>query len=71
MTAGPPVVPLASADEPVRYVIIDDEPRYRQGLGAANGARLVQVGAAPADFWIPVVMWRGEGLIAWVTAGLP
>lgn len=44
MTAGPPVVPLASADEPVRYVIIDDEPRYRQGLGAANGARLVQVG---------------------------
>jgi DNA-binding NarL/FixJ family response regulator len=44
MTAGPPVLPLASADEPVRYVIIDDEPRYRQGLGAANGARLVQVG---------------------------
>ena len=44
MTAGPPVLPLASADEPVRYVIIDDEPRYRQGLGAADGARLVQVG---------------------------
>jgi DNA-binding NarL/FixJ family response regulator len=44
MTAGPPVLPLASADEPVRYVIIDDEPRYRQGLGEADGARLVQVG---------------------------
>lgn len=44
MTAGPPVLGPASADEPVRYVIIDDEPRYRQGLGAADGARLVQVG---------------------------
>jgi hypothetical protein len=29
---------------PGRYVIIDDEPRYRQGLGEANGLRLVQVG---------------------------
>jgi two-component system, NarL family, nitrate/nitrite response regulator NarL len=44
MTAGPPVLPLASAGEPVRYVIIDDEPRYRQGLGAADGGWLVQVG---------------------------
>ena len=44
MTAGPSVLPLASAGEPVRYVIVDDEPRYRQGLGPADGARLVQVG---------------------------
>src|SRR5438270_13000622 len=44
MTGGPPVLPLASACETVRYVIIDDEPRYRQGLGTANGARLEQVG---------------------------
>jgi DNA-binding NarL/FixJ family response regulator len=44
MTPGPPVLPLVSAGEPVRYVIIDDEPRYRQGLGSANGARLMQVG---------------------------
>lgn len=44
MTTGPAVLPLALADEPVRYVIIDDEPRYRQGLGTANGMRLMQVG---------------------------
>ena len=44
MTPPTMVLPLASADEPVRYVIIDDEPRYRQGLGAADGVRLVQVG---------------------------
>ena len=44
MTAGPAVLPLASAGEPVRYVIIDDEPRYRQGLGTANGLLLVQAG---------------------------
>jgi len=44
MIPGPPVLPLAAADEAVRYVIIDDEPRYRQGLGVANGPRLVQVG---------------------------
>jgi DNA-binding NarL/FixJ family response regulator len=44
MTAGPPVLPLAQVGEPVRYVIIDDEPRYRQGLGAVDGVRLVQVG---------------------------
>jgi DNA-binding NarL/FixJ family response regulator len=44
MTAGPLVLPLASAGEPVRYVLIDDEPRYRQGLGAANDLLLVQVG---------------------------
>ena len=44
MTAGPRVLPLAQVGEPVRYVIIDDEPRYRQGLGAMDGVRLVQVG---------------------------
>jgi hypothetical protein len=27
--------------------------------------------AAPAAFWIPVVIWRSEVLIASVTAGLP
>jgi DNA-binding NarL/FixJ family response regulator len=44
MTPGTMVLPLASADEPVRYVIIDDEPRYRQGLGTQNGPHLIQVG---------------------------
>lgn len=44
MTAESLALPLASAGEPVRYVIIDDEPIYRQGLGAANGPRLIQVG---------------------------
>ena len=60
MTAGPPVLPLASADEPVRYVIVDDEPRYRQGLGAANGARLVQVG--DTDRWMTSSTFSGGTL---------
>src|SRR5258706_13460948 len=33
MTNGPPVLPLAAAGETVRYVLIDDEPRYRQAGG--------------------------------------
>lgn len=39
MTGGPPVQPLAAAGEPVRYVLIDDEPRYRQAIDAAGGVR--------------------------------
>lgn len=37
MTSGPPVLPLAAAGEPVRYVLIDDEPRYRQAIDAPPG----------------------------------
>lgn len=44
-TGGPPAaLPLAAPDERVHYVLIDDEPRYRQGLGQANGFPLQQVG---------------------------
>lgn len=38
------MLPLAEGGEPVRYVIIDDKPRDRQGLGTANGLLLVQAG---------------------------
>lgn len=41
---GPEVLPLAADDEPVRYVVIDDEPKYRDGLGGHAGLRLIQVG---------------------------
>ena len=37
MTSGPPALPLAAAGEPVRYVLIDDEPRYRQAIDAPGG----------------------------------
>ena len=36
MTSGPPVLPLAQTSEPVRYVVIDDEPRYRQPISAPD-----------------------------------
>jgi DNA-binding NarL/FixJ family response regulator len=44
VSAGPPVFPLASAGEPVRYVMIDDEPRYRQAIDAAGSPHLTLVG---------------------------
>jgi DNA-binding NarL/FixJ family response regulator len=44
VTSGPAVLPLASAGEPVRYVLIDDEPRYRQPIDAPVGLNLVQAG---------------------------
>jgi DNA-binding NarL/FixJ family response regulator len=44
-------LPLAAEGEPVHYVIVDDEPRYRLGLGASAGSRpdllLEQVGSYP------------------------
>jgi DNA-binding NarL/FixJ family response regulator len=40
----PAAAPLASADEPVRYVVIDDEPRYRQDPGAHDGPTIVLAG---------------------------
>ena len=44
MIEGPPVLPLASADEPVRYVLIDDEPRYRQAIDTQGSPQLVLAG---------------------------
>jgi len=39
----PAAAPLASADESVRYVVIDDEPRYRQDPEAHARPRIVLV----------------------------
>lgn len=44
MTSGPPVLPLAAAGAPVRYVLIDDEPRYRLALDAPAGTCLELAG---------------------------
>jgi DNA-binding NarL/FixJ family response regulator len=44
MTARPLVLPLARAGEPVRYVMIDDEPRYRQPVDTGSGLHLVLAG---------------------------
>jgi DNA-binding NarL/FixJ family response regulator len=44
VTSGLAVLPLASRDEPVRYVLIDDEPRYRQPIDVVAGLNLAQVG---------------------------
>ena len=44
MTGGPAVLPLAVEGEPVRYVLIDDEPRYRQPVDARTGLDLVLAG---------------------------
>lgn len=41
----PPALPLAAPGEPVHYVLIDDEPRYRQGLGQVSEFPLTQVGS--------------------------
>jgi DNA-binding NarL/FixJ family response regulator len=48
MISGPPVFPLATADEPVHYVVIDDEPRYRRDLAITHGHDLLQVGGYPS-----------------------
>ena len=40
----PPAMALASPSEPVRYVVIDDEPRYRQDLEIRSGPRITLVG---------------------------
>jgi DNA-binding NarL/FixJ family response regulator len=44
MTGGPPVLPLARVGEPVRYVLIDDEPRYRQPVHVPDAVDLTLVG---------------------------
>jgi DNA-binding NarL/FixJ family response regulator len=44
VTSGPPLLPLAAAGEPVRYVVIDDEPRYRQAIEVPGGTALDLVG---------------------------
>ena len=45
MTTGPPVLPLAAAGDAVRYVLIDDEPRYRQALAIPDGLDLALAGS--------------------------
>lgn len=44
MTSGPPVLRLAAVGEPVRYVLIDDEPGYRQAIDAPGGLQLELAG---------------------------
>jgi DNA-binding NarL/FixJ family response regulator len=44
VTSGPPLLPLAAASEPVRYVLIDDEPRYRQAIEVPGDPALELVG---------------------------
>jgi DNA-binding NarL/FixJ family response regulator len=44
VTIGPPLMPLAAAGEPVRYVLIDDEPRYRQAIDVSVGLAMELVG---------------------------
>jgi DNA-binding NarL/FixJ family response regulator len=45
---GAPVLPLAASGTPVRYVVIDDEPRYRIGLGGPDTPLLEQAGSYDA-----------------------
>jgi DNA-binding NarL/FixJ family response regulator len=45
MTTGPPVLPLAAAGDAVRYMLIDDEPRYRQALAIPDGLDLALAGS--------------------------
>ena len=45
MTCGPPVLPLAGAAEPVCYVLVDDEPRYRQAIDVPDGLDVTLAGA--------------------------
>ena len=45
MTGGPPVLPLARDGEPVRYVLIDDEPRYRHAIELPGGLDLTLAAA--------------------------
>jgi DNA-binding NarL/FixJ family response regulator len=44
VTSGPVVLPRAAEGEPVHYVLIDDEPRYRQPLDVPAGLSLAQAG---------------------------
>jgi DNA-binding NarL/FixJ family response regulator len=45
MREGPPqVLPLAVLGEPVRYVLIDDEPRYREAIEIPDGPHLELAG---------------------------
>jgi len=44
VTTGDLVLPLADDNEVVRYVVIDDEPRYRLPIEPMNGADLLLVG---------------------------
>ena len=45
MTGGSGVLPLAAIGEPVRYVLIDDEPRYRQAIEVSAGLDLALAGS--------------------------
>ena len=45
MTGAPPVLPLAAAHEPVCYVLIDDEPRYRQAIDVPDGLNMSLAGS--------------------------
>lgn len=55
MTDGPPVLPLAYSGEPVRYVLIDDEPRYRQAIDIPGSPNLQLAGGyGSADAFIAI-----------------
>lgn len=45
MTDWPSALPLASIGEPVRYVMIDDEPRYRQAIDGPGNPHIMLVGS--------------------------
>jgi hypothetical protein len=45
VTGGPPVLRLARDGEPVRYVLIDDEPRYRHAIELPGGLDLTLAGS--------------------------
>ena len=54
---------LAAAGEPVRYVLIDDEPRYRQALDVPDGLDLALAGSygtVEAFIAIQRQHWPGE-----------
>jgi DNA-binding NarL/FixJ family response regulator len=58
MTGAPHVLPLAAADEPVRYVVIDDEPRYRQPLDVRGGLDLELVGGyGTVEAFLAIQRW--------------
>jgi DNA-binding NarL/FixJ family response regulator len=44
VTGGPVVLPPAAGGEPVYYVLIDDEPRYRQPIDVPAGLNLARAG---------------------------
>jgi DNA-binding NarL/FixJ family response regulator len=55
MIEGPLALRLASADEPVRYVLIDDEPRYRQAIDIPGNPNLqLSGGYGSADAFIAI-----------------